>query len=278
MLALLRFVENPRDRVAGFRVMQLIPGVGPTSAQRVLDHMADARRSDRGACRRAGTAARRRRLGDLRRRHRRDLRRLQLAGRPRTRPAVVRTASRPDPRGCRDPPRRSDPARTDRERLSFAGALPHRTDARSARCDQRPGGGSPARRGLSDPVDDPFRQGPGMEVGVRPQCRRRLHALRPRRRNDSRDRGRTPPALCRHDARQGRSASHCAAALLHPRPARARATGTSMPRGRVSFPIGLLRPVRTDHVADRCGRNPTVRAASQGPRIDVGARMRGMWR
>jgi DNA helicase-2/ATP-dependent DNA helicase PcrA len=41
MLALLRFVENPRDRVAGFRLMHLIPGVGPTSAQRVLDAMAD---------------------------------------------------------------------------------------------------------------------------------------------------------------------------------------------------------------------------------------------
>ena len=41
MLALLRFVENPRDRVAGFRVMHLIPGVGPGSAQRVLDHIAD---------------------------------------------------------------------------------------------------------------------------------------------------------------------------------------------------------------------------------------------
>jgi len=42
MLALLRFVENPRDRVAGFRLMQLLPGVGPTSAQRVLDFMAPA--------------------------------------------------------------------------------------------------------------------------------------------------------------------------------------------------------------------------------------------
>ncbi len=41
MLALLRFVENPRDRVAGFRLMHLIPGVGPASAQRVLDHMAE---------------------------------------------------------------------------------------------------------------------------------------------------------------------------------------------------------------------------------------------
>jgi DNA helicase-2/ATP-dependent DNA helicase PcrA len=42
MLALLRFVENPRDRVAGFRVLHLLPGVGPASAQRVLDDMAEA--------------------------------------------------------------------------------------------------------------------------------------------------------------------------------------------------------------------------------------------
>ncbi len=41
LLALLRFVENPRDRVAGFRILQLLPGVGPTSAQRVLDFMAN---------------------------------------------------------------------------------------------------------------------------------------------------------------------------------------------------------------------------------------------
>jgi DNA helicase-2/ATP-dependent DNA helicase PcrA len=41
LLALLRFIENPRDRVAGFRVMQLMPGVGPGFAQRVLDAMAD---------------------------------------------------------------------------------------------------------------------------------------------------------------------------------------------------------------------------------------------
>src|SRR5712664_3806248 len=41
MLAVLRFAQNPRDRVAGFRLMHLIPGVGPSSAQRVLDVMAD---------------------------------------------------------------------------------------------------------------------------------------------------------------------------------------------------------------------------------------------
>jgi DNA helicase-2/ATP-dependent DNA helicase PcrA len=37
VLALLRWVENPRDRVAGFRVMQLMQGIGPTSAGRVLN-------------------------------------------------------------------------------------------------------------------------------------------------------------------------------------------------------------------------------------------------
>ncbi len=39
LLALLRFAENPRDYVAGFRVMQLMPGIGPVAAQRVLDHI-----------------------------------------------------------------------------------------------------------------------------------------------------------------------------------------------------------------------------------------------
>jgi DNA helicase II / ATP-dependent DNA helicase PcrA len=42
VLALLRFVENPRDRVAGFRVLHLLPGIGPASAQRILDRMAEA--------------------------------------------------------------------------------------------------------------------------------------------------------------------------------------------------------------------------------------------
>src|SRR6266478_3502912 len=42
ILALLRFVENPRDRVAGFRLMQLMRGVGPASAQRVLDFITEA--------------------------------------------------------------------------------------------------------------------------------------------------------------------------------------------------------------------------------------------
>lgn len=37
LLSVLRLARNPRDRVAGFRVLQLIPGIGPTAAGRILD-------------------------------------------------------------------------------------------------------------------------------------------------------------------------------------------------------------------------------------------------
>jgi DNA helicase-2/ATP-dependent DNA helicase PcrA len=47
MLALLRFAENPRDRIAGFRILHLLPGIGPATAQKVLDGIADT--ADPGA-------------------------------------------------------------------------------------------------------------------------------------------------------------------------------------------------------------------------------------
>ena len=42
VLASLRWAENARDRVAGFRVVQLLPGVGPATAARLLDRIAEA--------------------------------------------------------------------------------------------------------------------------------------------------------------------------------------------------------------------------------------------
>jgi DNA helicase-2/ATP-dependent DNA helicase PcrA len=41
VLCVLRFAENPRDRVAGFRALQILPGVGPATAGRVLDGLAE---------------------------------------------------------------------------------------------------------------------------------------------------------------------------------------------------------------------------------------------
>jgi DNA helicase-2/ATP-dependent DNA helicase PcrA len=42
LLAVLRFAQNPRGRMAGFRVTQLIPGIGPVTSTRLLDAMAEA--------------------------------------------------------------------------------------------------------------------------------------------------------------------------------------------------------------------------------------------
>src|SRR3954462_15822019 len=42
MLCLLRWVENPRDTIAAFRVVQLLPGIGPATAREVLMHLGGA--------------------------------------------------------------------------------------------------------------------------------------------------------------------------------------------------------------------------------------------
>jgi DNA helicase-2/ATP-dependent DNA helicase PcrA len=42
VMALLRFAQNPRGRMAGFRVAQLVPGVGAATATRLLDAMGQA--------------------------------------------------------------------------------------------------------------------------------------------------------------------------------------------------------------------------------------------
>jgi len=41
VLCVLRWAENPRGRMAGFRVAQLLPGIGPATAARLLDAMRD---------------------------------------------------------------------------------------------------------------------------------------------------------------------------------------------------------------------------------------------
>jgi DNA helicase-2/ATP-dependent DNA helicase PcrA len=42
LMAVMRFAQNPRGRMAGFRVVQLIPGIGPATATRLLDAMEEA--------------------------------------------------------------------------------------------------------------------------------------------------------------------------------------------------------------------------------------------
>jgi DNA helicase II / ATP-dependent DNA helicase PcrA len=42
MLAILRWIDNPKNRLAGFRTLQLLPGIGPTHADRCLKVFAAA--------------------------------------------------------------------------------------------------------------------------------------------------------------------------------------------------------------------------------------------
>ena len=42
VLAVLRFAQNPSGRMAGFRVAQLVPGIGPATATRLLDAVGEA--------------------------------------------------------------------------------------------------------------------------------------------------------------------------------------------------------------------------------------------
>jgi DNA helicase-2/ATP-dependent DNA helicase PcrA len=40
MLAILRFAQNPRDRVSGFRLLKMLPGIGPQTAGKILETIA----------------------------------------------------------------------------------------------------------------------------------------------------------------------------------------------------------------------------------------------
>jgi ATP-dependent DNA helicase UvrD/PcrA len=39
VLAVLRWTSNPRNRVADFRVLQLLPGIGPANANRIIQQL-----------------------------------------------------------------------------------------------------------------------------------------------------------------------------------------------------------------------------------------------
>ena len=54
------------------------------------------------------------------------------------------------------------------------------------------------------------------------------------------------------------------------------AIATSTPRGPASFPRST-RPVRADGLAS-CDSRGAARPTSQGPKVDIGARMRETWR
>ena len=273
---------GPRTRataLAGFRVAQLLPGMGPRLADALVRHVAGARFALPPALASVRAARRRAR---------------RLAG--------VRRAVRAR---CATPPRRG------RRRWAWcaAGIEPHLErlydDARVRLGDleqlEQLAAAAPSReRFLSDLTLDPP-QATGAEAGpphldedylilstihsakgqewdtrVRAQRRRRLHPVRPRDRHARRDRGGAPPAVRRDDARQERADVDPPAALLHPpaaphgRSPRVHAAHALHPR-RDPRPVRALRPRRPGGPAAGWPPSPG------GPRIDVAARLRATW-
>ena len=171
VLAVLRWAENPRGRLAGFRVAQLVPGIGAATRQ--------ARCSMRWT-RRADPAARAARASSRRPARAHDWRRSRRCSRPARRRRAVAGASctlvEPLVRAAaRAAARRRRTARADLAQLArLAAGYPSRErflteltlDPPAATSDEA--GAAAARRGLPDPVDDPFGEGPG--VAARCTC------------------------------------------------------------------------------------------------------------
>jgi hypothetical protein len=167
VMAVLRFAQNPRGRMAGFRVAQLVPGIGAATATRLLDAMAEA--SDPHQALQAFEPPAQAKddwtqLATLSRK----LNEPSWPGPPTwnwPRPGTCRSSS-----ACTTTRRcASSMSNSSRgwRRLRQPRALPDRAHARSAGSDQRPERAAAARRGLPDPVHDPQRQGAGVEGGAR---------------------------------------------------------------------------------------------------------------
>ncbi len=168
LLAILRFAENPRDRTAGSRVLQFLPGIGPSTAEDILAGL-DAASGDAEALAAARVPSRAAEhwpafveLFALLRRG--------AAGWP-AEIEAARVWYAPYLEEIHEDAavRAGDLEQLVRMAEGFASRaeLPHRHDPRSAAGDQRPRRRAAAGRGLPDPLDDPLGQGPGMALGVR---------------------------------------------------------------------------------------------------------------
>ena len=179
--------------------------------------------------------------------------RRRLAGRDRRRPPLVRAAPRAAARGRRAAPRRHRPALPDGAGVRVARELPDRPHPRSAAGDERPRRRAAARRGLSDPLHHPLRQGPGMALGLRAELRRRLHPVRPRHRQRGGDRGGAAAALRRDDpgARTRCTWSRRCASTSTARRRAATSTSTRAQPLPASASPAALRAARLDPAAGR---------------------------
>ena len=283
-LAILRVLENPRDEVAWFRVLQLPEGIGPATARRLMETIGVRATDDEAASplvasstsrsrcpRRRSTACRScaRRCADAPTRRcsapAAQIERLRAFLAPvfaRRYDAAGGAPARPRPaRGCSPPG------------YEARGAVPRRAHARPAVDHRRPRRTAAARRGLARALHDPLGQGPRVGRRARDPRRRRHDPVRHGDRRRRRDRGGAPPALRRAHASARRAARVPPAALLPPAPRATRIRYSQLSRfleptrsGRRSTSIGPQVDPRDDAVVD-------IGAAT----VDVDAYLAGLW-
>ena len=219
LLAVLRWADNPRNVLAAFRVLQLLPGMGPAHAQRIIVEMAQAGgglallkdiKKPAGA------------LNDMAK-----LAKLMATLSEPQRPwpgqvRLVRDWYQPHMERIHEQTHTRigdlDQLEQISGAVSDARALCHRTGARPAQCRGRSGRYPAPGRGLPDPLDRALGQGHGMGHRLRAQRGRRqlpLGVLHGPRRSDRRG----APAHVRGDDAGSQRAAPVRAAQVPARPA-----------------------------------------------------------
>ena len=259
-----------------------MPGIGPATAEDSLRHACGCgelrcRALAEFACRRAPPRAWAGLRGAARRARRR--RRSGLAGRDRARrgagiePQLERLLRRRRVRGRPTSSSSSGSPAASPSRERFLTELTLDPPQR----DQRPRRGAAAGRGLPDPVDHPFGQGPGVGRSVFVlNVRRRLHPLGPRHRHAGGDRGGAPAALRGDDARATTQLSLIVPQRFHVTQQR-RDGDRHVYGARSRFIPERLLSTFTPALAGRAAGPEAAAGARGATRIDVAAKLRDMW-
>ena len=179
VLCVLRWVENPRDAVAAFRVVQLLPGIGPVTARAALAHLSEAAwdfASLKAFQAPSAAAPHWSELCDL-------LALLRDVATPWPgQVTLLRCWYLPHLERLHDNPRAraADIEQLEQIGGTYAtrGSFLTELNSGPTRGHQRGGRAAASRRGLPRAVHDPFGERPGMGGGIRAQRHRRLHPVR----------------------------------------------------------------------------------------------------
>ena len=179
MLSILRWIDNPRNAVSGFRVLKLVPGFGPGHAKKALDYFEAQNLSHQKPGRLRRAAAEQDGLEAILYAPREARRSRDPLGRPGGPGArVVQAADGAPLRGRFQPLRGHRTAGETILPISDSRAFPDRAHARSARGHRRSIGLGHEGRGVRGPVDHSLGEGAGVGLRLRAERGRRQLPVR----------------------------------------------------------------------------------------------------